>query len=286
MVGNTLSSDPCKFAALAVTIEKLTQKSVTFLTRSASNSGNPEERLLRAFTVPLDEVCTDGFEGGAPPVEMTPGAAGTLFLSKEGWRVTSDGFGIYGADIAVAKTPECAAITPRWMTPLSVAPTSIAIRGHLQGEKTFHDIELLGPDAAESQSIVWGGADYIDLRLTPRGGRRVGLKPRTPTARMWPIWIKVKGSPMIDMSVSGEIDILDNQMADSAQHIEVTKPGAPITISVTQDGCNAFHVTPQIVAELSGTSGRAQSPCHGCLEHGRKRTHERATRVARSRAQR
>lgn len=269
--------DPCQFGIVPqVTIEAVTDTSVSFTTRSASRSGDPHEALRRTFTVPRTEVHEAPITGVPRPVAMKPGATGPLFLSRAGWKATTpDGFGIHGHDRAVLKLPSCAGAPRRVLSKLTVVPTSIAIRGHLAGETDFVDIELLGPDAAGPQRISWQGADYIELRLTPRGARRLGLKGRATTAKLWPIWIAIKGSPEIDRAVFGEVDLLNRAMADGEQDLVFAKPGAPITLSLTQDGVNAFHVTPQAVAELSMDLRHANQPCTGCaqqaLEHAGKR---------------
>jgi hypothetical protein len=283
MVGMRVISDPCGFAAVPVTIERLSPTTVTFATRSSARTGDVHERLRRSFTVPLTEVHSEPFEDSPPPVEMRIDATGMLYLSRAGWQVLSeDGYRIFDAEHALLKKPDCAAITPRWLSRLPVVPTSVSIRGHLRGETAFFDIELLGPDAADSQSIRWNGAEHIVVRLTPRGARRLGLGGRATTALVWPVSIKIKGSPMIDMSVSGEIDILDSQMAEGEQNLELDKPGQLVTLVVTQDGCTAFHVTPQYLAEV--LAARAQAASQGCVDQGRKRIRERASRAVRRRA--
>jgi hypothetical protein len=256
-----ITEDQCNFGVLSeVTIQEVTDTSVSFSARSASQSGGSDESLLRTFTVPLTEVYATPIVGAPVPVQMAPGAIGSLFLSREGWKATTpDGFGIYGADQAIFKWPLCAAAPARLLSQLAIVPTSISVHGHLQGETAFFDLELVGPEAAESQDIVWRGADYIELRLSEAGARRLHLQPGQPgvmTVKAWPTRIVVKGSPTIDPSVSGEVDILDSELADSMQHLAFATPGAPVTLSLTQDGLGAFHVTPHIVAELSNAVGR------------------------------
>lgn len=290
MAGFIDNPDPCTLTNVSVTIEAVTPASVTFTTRS---SGRMDERLLRTFTVPLAEICNVPLKDEPPPVELEPGATGELFMTRKGWAAKSaDGFGIFGADTALFKKPECAGMTPRWLSRLTIVPTSVVLRGHLQGKTAFFDIELLGDRAAHSQVIAWNGATYINLRLTEAGAEAVGLDVRDcdehglVTASVWPVAIKIKGSPLIDPTVSGELDLLDSQMIEGPQHIELAKGGVPITLTVTQDGCNAFHVTPQIVAELSRSGAQIGAPCRGCSEQSRARTRERASRVARRRAPR
>jgi len=280
------AEDPCHFGIVPqVKIEGVNDTDVSFSTRSASRSGDPHESLLRTFTVPLTEVHAAPIAGALAPVAMTPGATGPLFLSRDGWATTSpEGFQIHGGDRAVFKLPLCAGAPQRLLSKLTVIPTSIAIRGHLEGETEFFDIELLGPDAAEPQRLVWTGADYLELRLTPRGARRLRLKTRGPTARLWPIWIKIQGSPAIDQAVSGEVDILNYEMADGVQEIAFTKQGAPITLSLTQDGVTAFHVTPQAVAELSTDIHHAERPCPGCAQRAMQPAGNRAPASARRRS--
>jgi len=241
-----------------VKIEAVDDKNVSFATRSASRSGDAKESLLRTFQVPLTEVYTTPIPGAPKAVEMRPGATGPLYLSREGWETeTRDGFGIYGADRVSAKYPNEAAIPSPPLTRLIVVPTSICIHGQLQGETAFFDIELLGHDAAESQGIVWNSADYLELRLTEHGARRLHVKSHAATVKVWPIKILIKGSPAIDRAVVGEVDILNSEMADSVQQLAFAKHGSPITLALTPDGVDAFHVTPQAVAEQSGDTGPA-----------------------------
>jgi hypothetical protein len=184
-----------------------------------------------------------------------------LFLSREGWKArTPDGFGIHGAQQAVFKWPLCAAAPSPLRSQLAVVPTSIRVDGHLEGQAEFFDLELLGPDAAGAQDLDWNGAEYIALRLTEAGARRLHVPSQALTVKAWPTRIVIKGSPAIDPSVSGEIDILDGELADSVQRLTFAKPGAPVTLSLTQDGLGEFHVTPQIVAELSGGAEPALPP--------------------------
>lgn len=257
MVNNT--GDERTFGLVPqVKIQAVDDKTVSFATRSASRSGDATESLLRTFTVPLSEVYTTPIPGAPTSVEMQPGAIGPLYLSGEGWKTTTpDGFGIHGADQAIIKYPVEAAIPSPPLTKLVVVPASIRIYGQLQGETEFFDIELLGPDADGAQDIIWNSADYIELGLTEGGARRLHVKSGSTTVKVWPIKILITGSPAIDRTVSGEIDILDSELADSVQRIAFAKPGLPIALALTQDGVDDFHVTPQVVAEQSQPSHAA-----------------------------
>jgi hypothetical protein len=252
MVGSP--AELCNFAIVQmVTIESIDDRNVTFTTRSTGN-GNPDQSLRLRFTVPLTEVYTLPIDGAPPPVAMVVGATGHLYLSRQGWTTTATTpggatVGIFGVTTAVFKYPRCGAIATPPLTRLTVIPTSILVRGHLPGEAAFFDIELSGPDAAEAQDIVWNGVDYIAVRLTPRGARRMGLAAHESTIQLWPTRIRIKGSPAIDQAVLGEVDVLDAELAASTQHIAYNRRGAPITLVLTQDGVNAFHVTPQAAAE-------------------------------------
>jgi hypothetical protein len=254
MVGSTAMQ--CNFAIVQqVTIESIDDRNVSFTTRASGPSGCADQNLRKTFTVPLAEVYARPIAGALPPVEMIPGATGNLYLSRNGWQIVSDGgFKIHGCGQALFKFPECGAIATPPLTRLTVIPTSIIVRGHLPDETTFFDIELAGPDAAESQDIVWNGADYIELHLTARGARRMGRGSHAQTVKLWPTKIRIKGSPAIDQAVLGEIDVLDPEMAACNQHIEFGRRGAPVTLRLTQDGVNAFHVTPQAVLESSSTA--------------------------------
>lgn len=281
-----MGGDPCQAASIkTVKIESVDDKHVTFLTRSASRTGDRHECLLRSFTVPRSEVYTARIKGAAPSVELKKHKVGTLYLSRAGWETRSaDGFPIFGKHAAQFKQPDCAAASTRLLTDLRVIPTSILVRGHLEGQSEFFDLELLGPDAAQAQAIDWSGADYLDVRLTPRGTKRLHLKPRT-VARIWPVSIVVKGSPAVDQAVSGEVDLLSDDLADGAQRLEYASRGDAIRVSLTQAGINAFHLTPQVVAELSiGAVRVVTAPCHGCAHRELERTRKRGTGTARRRS--
>ena len=276
------SGDPCFGAGVEqVKIESASDTYVSFSTRSASQTGDLDECLLRTFTVPLAEVYTAPIQG-IQQVKLVKGEIGTLVLSRAGWATkSSDGSQIFGGDRALFKEPKCAAMT-RLLTSLVVVPTSITVRGHLEGDSEFFDLELIGPDAADAQDIGWNGADYIDLRLTTRGARRLGLKPRPATVQIWPVRIRVTGAPVIDPSVTGEVDLLSIEMADRLQAFAYAKPGAPVKLVLSQDGVNAFHVTPQLVAELSGETARLVGTCHGCAQTVRDHARTRASRASRA----
>lgn len=278
--------DPCQSAMIPATIQTINEAAgtVSFATRSASRSGDPHERLLRTFTVPRAQIHDKPIKGAPAPVAMMPGATGNLFLSREGLQATSeDGFAIHEAGASPLKWPQCAS-APRWLSKLHVAPTSIAIRGHLKGESAFVDIDVLRAEAEDVQSIIWNSAAYVSLRLTARGARQVGLKPKAQTVELWPIWIKIKGSPAIDDSVSGEIDLLDPQMAEGEQRLVFNRRGALVVLWLTHTGYHAFHVTPELVAGLLGDGARVSSLC-GCAQQGSVHAHarERASRAARGR---
>lgn len=255
MVG--FADDPeCKFAIVQATIESVDGASVTFTARGVGAIGSSDQLLRKKFTVPLAEVYTSSIPGAPAPVAMTPGATGNLYLSRTGWLTRSgDGYSISGADRAIFKWPLCAGIASPILTPLRVIPTSIVVRGHLEGEDELFDIELLGPEAATSQDVAWNCAELIELRLVPEAAqrlRRASLDAsQEATVRMWPTRIIVRGAPEIDPTISGEVDILNSELAGEHQRITFPAPGAPVTLSLTQDGVAAFHVTPQLVAELA-----------------------------------
>lgn len=249
MEGDT--EDHCKFAIIQATIVDVDDSTVTFTARSTSMSGDIDQNLRRTFTVPRSEIYMAPIAGAPPAVELSPGATGNLYLSRTGWTTTTDGFPLFGAKTAVFKWPLCAGVSTPILTKLSVIPTSIVVRGHVENETAFFDLELLGPDAATSQDFAWNGVDLIELQLTPRGAQRLRVGSTWSRVRVWPTRIAVIGAPAIDRSLSGEVDILDCEMAGGFQHIAFTEPGAAVTLKLTQDGVNAFHVTPQLLAELS-----------------------------------
>jgi hypothetical protein len=270
-----------------VKIESVNDTHVAFSTRSASRTGDPHECLRRTFTVPRAEVHTTPGKGVPQPVELKKGKTGPLYLTRAGWATKSvDGFQIHGSEDVQLKAPVCAGGTPRLLTNLSVVPASILIRGHLEDDTEFFNIELIGPDAAESQAIRWNCADYLDVRLSSGGARRMRLKSRSTTAKIWPISIKIKGCPAFDLAVSGEVDLLNLEMAEGEQELTYAKPGSPVKLALTQVGVAAFHVTPQVVAELTGETAHAVHPCHGCAQQALERTAKRASGVTRRRPQR
>jgi hypothetical protein len=250
----------CNFAVVQqVTIVSVDDRNVSFTTRGTGPSGTSDDSLRKTFTVPRSEIYPSKIDGAPAAVELTPGATGNLFLSRIGWQcVTDDGFRIYGCDRAIFKFPVCGAIASPVMTQMTVIPTSIIVRGHLPEQTIFYDIELAGPDADDEQHLVWNGVDYIAVRLTARGARRMGVGAHATTIELWPTRIRIKGSPAIDQAVLGEVDVLDREMADCTQTISFSKHGAAVTLRLTQDGVNAFHVTPQAVLEAA--SGESASP--------------------------
>jgi len=245
-------NDECDFGVLSVTIQSVTDKTVTFQTRSASKSGSCNECLLRSYTVPLTEVYTKAIAGAPAPVAMMPGASGNLFLSSAGWQAKSaDGFAIYGIEHAVFKWPLCAAAPSRVLSSLDVVPSSVVLHGHLEGDSEFFELELLGEDAADAQDIHWNGAGFVELRLSQLGAARLRVKSRSTVVRAWPTRIVVHGSPSFDRTVSGAVDLLNREAAGEVQHLAISKHRPPIALSLTQDGVNEFHVTPQALAELA-----------------------------------
>lgn len=236
-----------------VMIDAVDATTLTFTTRSASNSGDPDDSLRRSFTVPLAEVWSTPIPGAPPPVELRKGAVGNLFLSRAGWQALSnDGRQIFGAgtDIAVFKWPWCAA-PPRILSNLCVIPTSVVVRGHLEGSPAFFDLELLGDDAAGAQCIRWNGTDYIELRLTERGAQKIGAGSDASAVKVWPTRITIAGSPATDRTICGEVDVLDSELAGWEQSFDLAAGGS-IALSLTLDGVSAFHVDPRLAERPSG----------------------------------
>jgi hypothetical protein len=229
-----------------VKIETVDDKTVTFTTRSASKSGDPDERLLRAFTCPISEIYTQPIAGAPLPVPLTPGAEGPLYLSGAGWQITSDdGYQIYGAGTPIAqlKYPDDGAGL-EFVGDLTVIPSSIVVRGMLKGGRTFFDFELLGPDTTAAQHILWNGVGYLVVHLTPRGARYLQLPEQTEIAEIWPTKITVTGAPSSDPAVSGSVDVLDSKRASQHQEFAFAVHGEPIRLSLTQAGFAAFHAIP------------------------------------------
>jgi len=279
MVGSI--AEECNFAIVQqVTIESVDARTVTFTTRGTGD-GSVDQNLRKTFTVPRTEVYTLTIDGAPPPVAMMPGATGNLYLSRTGWQVTADDgqYRIFGAAQAIFKWPRCGAVATPPLTRLTVIPTSIIVRGHLHDDTKFYDIELQGPDAAEAQDLAWNGVSHIEVHLTARGARRMGLGAHARTVRLWPTRIRIKGSPAIDQAVLGEVDVLDAELAASTQHIAFTRRGGAVTLSLTQDGVNAFHVTPQAVAEATCSEPATKAPAapegHG-KRHGTSVTRRRS----------
>lgn len=224
-----------------VTIESVDAQNVSFWTRSDSKTGDPNERRRRLFTVALKEVWTAPIPGQPAPVVMKPGATGPLILSRTGWQTTTpDGFHILGAgtDAVVFKLPECLAASP-FQGDLQVVPSKLLVHGYPEGETELIEIDLLGPDAAESQDLRWNGADYLEIRLAEpaANGSAAAIK-------LWPTQILVSGSAQSALTLPGEVDLLDGTLAAHAQHIQFARRGMPISLILTQNGFGAFHVVP------------------------------------------
>lgn len=229
-----------------VRVDRVDDNSVTFTTRSASKTGDPDECLPRTFTCPLSEVSTQQFDGAPAPVAMEPGAVGPLFLSAAGWETRSDdGYQIYGAGTPIAriKYPDNGAIL-EFVGDLTIVPSSIVVHGRLKDGRTFFDLELLGPYASHAQCIAWNGADCIELHLTPRGAKYLHLADNTKTVEVWPTKITISGAPASDPTVTGSVDILDSERAGLAQEIAFARHGDPIRLILTHDGFAAFHMIP------------------------------------------
>lgn len=228
-----------------VTIESVDAQNVSFWTRSDSKTGDPNERLRRLFTVAAKEVWTAPIPGQPAPVAMKRGATGPLFLSRTGWQTTTpDGFHILGAgtDAVVFKLPECLAASP-FQGDLRVVPSKLLVHGYPEGGTELLEIDLLGPDAAESQDLRWNGADYLEIRLA---GHAANGSPaaRPTTIKLWPTQIVVSGSAQSALTLPGEVDLLDGDLAAHAQHIQFARRGTPISLILTQNGFGAFHVVP------------------------------------------
>lgn len=234
-----------------VTIESVNDQTVSFWTRSDSKTGDPNERLRRLFTVSVKEVWTAPISGQPAPVEMKPGATGPLFLSRTGWQATTaDGFHILGAgtDAVSFKLPECLAAGP-FQGDLQVIPKKLRVLGYPEGTSELIEIDLLGPDAAESQDLRWHGSEYVEIRMSEHAanGSSAVLPGGTlpgGTLKVWPTQIVVSGSARSAPAISGEVDLLDGNFAAHGQHIQFARRGMPISLVLTQNGFGAFHVVP------------------------------------------
>lgn len=228
-----------------VTISSVDAQNVSFWTRSDSKTGDPNERLRRLFTVAVKEVWTAPIPGQPAPVVMKPGATGPLFLSRTGWQTTTpDGFHILGAgtDAVVFKLPECLAASP-FQGDLRVIPSKLLVQGYPEGETELIRIDLLGPNAAESQDLQWNGADYLEIRLAGPAANGSSAAPGA-TVKLWPTQIVVSGAAQSAPTIAGEVDLLDGNLAAHAQHIQFARRGTPISLVLTQNGFGAFHVVP------------------------------------------
>lgn len=220
-----------------VTIASVDAQNVSFWTRSDSKTGDPNERLRRLFTVGIKEVWTAPIPGQPAPVEMKPGATGPLFLSRTGWQATTpDGFHILGSgtDAVSFKLPACLG-TPPYQGDLTVIPKKLVVQGYPEGQSELVQIDLLGPDAAESQDLLWHGSEYVEIRMAHAANGSM---------KLWPTQIIVSGSAKSAPLASGEVDLLDGNLAAHAQHIQFARRGMPVSLVLTQNGFGAFHVVP------------------------------------------
>lgn len=237
----------CNYAMVPqVTIESVDAQNVSFWTRSDSKTGDPNERLRRLFKVAVTEVWTAPIPGQPAPVEMKPGATGPLYLSRAGWQATTpDGFHILGAgtDAVVFKYPACLAAAP-FQGDLVVVPSKLLVEGYADGKTDLFQIDLLGPEAAESQDLQWNGAEYLEIRLARHRANGSSADPHLGTVKVWPTKIIVAGSARSAPTASGDVDLLDGNLAAHSQHIHFAQRGTPISLVLTQNGFGAFHVVP------------------------------------------
>lgn len=223
-----------------VTIESVDATTVSFWTRSASQTGDPAEQLRRLFKVRRDELWTAPIPGFPPPVALRPGATGPLYLSKAGWQTTTpDGFQIFGAASAVFKLPVCLGPADAFDR-LSVIPSKLVVQGYAHDTDELVEIDLLGPDAADAQDVRWNGSEPVEIRL--RNGH--GARAHVAAVKLWPIHIVVAGSAASAPAVPGEVDLLDVELAAPEQHLQFHRRGAAVELALTQDGFGAFHVIP------------------------------------------
>lgn len=239
----------CSHAMIAqVTIDSVDSQNVSFWTRSDSKTGDPNERLRRLFTVAVSEVWTAAIPGQPTPVAMQAGASGPLYLSKTGWQTTTpDGYHIFGITSADFKFPSCLA-AGSYQDNLTVIPSELVVTGYREGQGGQSEpfqIDLLGPEAAESQDIRWDGAEYLEIRLAANGSQAAPA-PGTVngTIKVWPTRIMVTGSAKSAPKLAGQVDLLDSELAGHAQHIQFDRRGTEISLVLTQDGFGAFHVVP------------------------------------------
>lgn len=228
-----------------VTIATVDNQAVSFWTRSASKSGDPAECLRRLFSVARSQLWTDVISGQPAAVALTPGASGPLYLTEDGWKVTSaDGFRIYGADTSanVLKLPSCLGVTEEKQT-LTVIPSKVVVQGYPSGQQTLVEIDLLGPEAAESQDIEWLGAEPLAIRIAPSAAHAHAVDAKGMLS-LWPTRIVVTGCAKSAPLTPGHVDLLDGELADVAQRLTFHKPVGELSLVLTQDGFGAFHVIP------------------------------------------
>jgi hypothetical protein len=138
----------------------------------------------------------------------------------------------------VFKLPECLAASP-FQGDLQVVPSKLLVHGYPEGQTELIEIDLLGPDAAESQDLRWNGADYLEIQLA-----EPAADGATAAIKLWPTQILVSGSAQSALTPPGEVDLLDGTLAAHAQHIQFARRGMPISLILTQNGFGAFHVVP------------------------------------------
>jgi hypothetical protein len=223
----------CPYAIVQqVSITKFQGGVVSFQTRTQTNQ-------LGDYTAPASQILASPPTGAPTPVPWTQGAVGNLYLHRDGWDAGNDNpkGGLYAYNVPGAvlfKFPTCAPF--RGIEPLDIVPTSIQVTA---AEGVF---DLLGPDVAPAQQIIWNAAGNINIALKTGEVKQV-----------WPTKISVSGSPKAfpNIKPGGPVDVLDVEHADFLQTLSWQTPKAPVTLRLNERGFEAFKVVQSAIHQFA-----------------------------------
>jgi hypothetical protein len=237
----------CRFATVdSVKIVSVTPTHVTFITRSAGLT--EAERIPREYEVESFEILGSTPAGGPAHVELKPNEVGVLYLSDQGWTVTSGGHHIFGVPLPSErfKWPECGGGDRPDVDPLTVIPSRIELRGFVDGSKQVTTIDLLAPEYGVAQKLEWNSTRAFDIQT--KYGQQLSV---------WPTALVITGAPQAHPDLTGSVDLLDDILAAPTHELAWRQPGDPIVLRLTQDGFSRFGVVPEFERALAaGRVGR------------------------------